>query len=128
MSEEIIKSITKSERNFAQIFVDHNLLPHMNLNEHSLIKNIFFPKKVINLYISYTLGQQLKYLTLANFTIGNSLFGSVKLTKNAYPDKTSILATAQDLIPIQNFHLQMEAMEKMLPFLELIWAHLCMLV
>ena len=45
MSEEIIKNITKSERNFAQIFVDHHLLPHMNFNEHSLIKNIFSLRK-----------------------------------------------------------------------------------
>ena len=49
-------------------------------------KNIFIPKRVINLYISYTLGPQLKHLK-TNFTLCNCLFGSVKLTKNADPDK-----------------------------------------
>ena len=40
------------------------------------------PKKVINLYISYTLGPQIRNLN-TDFTLGNCLFGSVKLTKNA---------------------------------------------
>ena len=44
------------------------------------------PKKVINLYISYTLGPQLRNLN-TDFTLGNCLFGSVKLTKNADLDK-----------------------------------------
>ena len=55
----------------------------MNFNGHCLIKNkISIPKKVINLYISYTLGPQLRNLN-TYFTLGNCLFGSVKLTKNA---------------------------------------------
>ena len=59
----------------------------MTCNGHCLIKNsIFIPKNVINLYISYTLGQQLKNLN-TDFTLGNCLFGSVKLTKNADLDK-----------------------------------------
>ena len=37
-------------------FVDHHLLPEMTFSRHCLIKNsIYVPKKVINLYISYTL-------------------------------------------------------------------------
>ena len=57
MSEKIIENITKSYSNFALTFVDHHLLPDMNFNGHCLIKNnISIPKKVINLYISYTLG------------------------------------------------------------------------
>ena len=53
----------------------------------TLIKNnIPIPTKVINLYISYTLGPQLKNLN-TDFTLGNCLFGSVKLTKNADLDK-----------------------------------------
>ena len=48
--------------------------------------NISIPKKVVNLYISYTLGLQLKNLN-TDFTVGSCLFGSVKLTKNADPDK-----------------------------------------
>ena len=59
----------------------------MNFNGHCLIKNdSFVHKKVINLYISYTLGPQLRNLN-TYFTLGNYLFGSVKLTKNADLDK-----------------------------------------
>ena len=48
--------------------------------------NISIPKRVINLYISYTLGPQLKHLS-TDFTLSNCLFGSVKLTKNSDLDK-----------------------------------------
>ena len=59
----------------------------MNFNGHCLIKSdSFVHKKVINLYISYTLGPQLRNLN-TYFTLGNYLFGSVKLTKNADLDK-----------------------------------------
>ena len=44
------------------------------------------PKKVINLYISYRLGPQLRDLN-TDFTLGNCLFGSAKLTNNADLDK-----------------------------------------
>ena len=55
------KNITKSDSNFAPTFVDHELLPDMYFNGYFLIKNnISILKKVINLYISYTLGLQLK--------------------------------------------------------------------
>ena len=40
----------------------------------------------INLYIPYTLVPQLRSLN-TGFTLGNCLFGSVKLTKNADLDK-----------------------------------------
>ena len=43
-------------------------------------------KKVINQYISYTLGTQLRNFN-RDFTLSNCLFGSVKLTKNTYLDK-----------------------------------------
>ena len=87
MSEESIENITKSESNFAPTFGDHHVLPDINFNRHRLIKNnISIPKKVINPYISYTLGHQLRNLN-TDFTLGNCLFGSVKLTKNADLDK-----------------------------------------
>ena len=87
MSEAIIENITKSDSSFAPTFVDHHLLPDMNFNEHCLIKNnAWILKKVIILYISYTLGMQLRNLT-TDFTLGNYLFGTVKLTKNADLDK-----------------------------------------
>ena len=85
MSEEIIETITKSDSNLALTFVDHHVLSGIYFNGHCLIKNnICVPKKVTNLYISYTLGSQLRNLN-TDFTLGNCLFGSVN---------TSILATA----------------------------------
>ena len=44
------------------------------------------PNKVINLYISSLLTPWFRNLD-TNFTLSNCLFGSVKLTKNADPDK-----------------------------------------
>ena len=46
----------------------------------------FLQKNIVTLYITYTLNSWLKDLN-TDFTQGNSLFGAVKLTKNAYPDK-----------------------------------------
>ena len=87
MSDEYIENITKSDSNFAPTFVDHHLLSDRNFNGHCLINNnISIPEKVINLYISYTISPWLKYLN-TDFTLNNCLFGSVKLTKNADPDK-----------------------------------------
>ena len=55
MSEENIENITKSDINYAPTFVDHHLLPDINFNGHYLINNIYIPKEVITIYISYTL-------------------------------------------------------------------------
>ena len=87
MSEESIGNIAKSGSSFAPTFVDHHVLADINFDRHCLVKkNIFIPKKVINLYISYTLGPQLRNLN-TDFTLCNCLFGSVNLTKNADLDK-----------------------------------------
>ena len=86
MSEESIENITKSESNIAPTFVDHHVLPDINFNENCLINNIYIPKKVINIYISYPLNPWSRNLN-TYFTLINYLFGSVKLTKNADPDK-----------------------------------------
>ena len=84
---ESIENITKSDRIFAPTFVYHHSLPDINFIGHWLIRNnISDPKKVINLYISYTLGLQLRNSN-TDFTLSNCLFGSVKLTKNADLDK-----------------------------------------
>ena len=48
--------------------------------------NSSIPKKVINLYIYYTIGLQLRNSN-TGFILSNCLFGSVKLTKNADLDK-----------------------------------------
>ena len=61
-------------------------MPDINFNGHCLMNNITVPKKVINLYISYTLNPQLRNLN-TDFTLDNCLVGSVKLTKNADLDK-----------------------------------------
>ena len=80
--------------------------------ENCLIKNIIsIPKKVINLYISYALGSQSRNLN-TDFTLGNYLFGSVKLNKNADLDKYKYTGYGIGLILVQNFYLQVEAMEK----------------
>ena len=82
MSEDNIENITKWDNSFALKFVDHHLLPDVNFNGDCLTSNIYIPEKVINLYISYTLGPQLRRLN-TEFTLGHRLFGSVKLSKNA---------------------------------------------
>ena len=66
--------------------VAHRLLPDIAFNGHCLISNISILKKVINLYISYTLTPWLRNLN-TDFTLDNCLFGSVKLIKNSDPDK-----------------------------------------
>ena len=86
MSEESIDNITKSDSNFAPNFVDHHFLPDINLNGPALIKNISTPKKVINLYISYTLGPRLRNLN-TDFTLGNLLIWML------FQINTSIMAT-----------------------------------
>ena len=83
MSEENIENIAKSDGNCAPTFVDHHLLPDINFNGHCLFKNkISIPKKVINLYISYTINPQLRNLNI-DFTLDNCLFNclSVNITK-----------------------------------------------
>ena len=73
MSEESIENITKSDSNFAPTFVDHHLLWDMSFNGYLSIKNnISIPKKVVNLYLSYILGPQLRELN-TGFTLGNYL-------------------------------------------------------
>ena len=64
--------------------MDHYLLPDVNFNENCLISNnISIPKTVINLYISYTLNPWLRNVS-TNVTLNKTLFGSVKLTKDAH--------------------------------------------
>ena len=56
ISEEHIKNISKSNGNFAPIFVAHHVLPDIYFNGHGLIKNSFsVPKKVIasNMYLTH---------------------------------------------------------------------------
>ena len=48
--------------------------------------NISIPKKEINLYIFYTINPWLRNLN-TDFILGNCLFGSVELPKNADSDQ-----------------------------------------
>ena len=52
----------------------------------SFIKKTDFENKLKNLYICFPLNPQLRNLN-TDFTLGNCLYGSVKLTKNAGLDK-----------------------------------------
>ena len=80
ISEEHFENKTKSDSNFAPTFVNHHVLPDINFNRLRLINNISIPKKVINLYISYILNSWLRNVN-TEFTLNNSLYGSVKVTK-----------------------------------------------
>ena len=51
-----------------------------------------------------------------DFTLGNCMFGSVKVTKNADPDKYAYTGYG------------IGSVEKISLILELIWAHLCILI
>ena len=85
--KKILKNITKSDSKFAPTFFDHHVLPDINFNGHCLIKsNISIPKKLMQLYISYTLSPRLRNVN-TDFTLNNCLFESVELTKNADPYK-----------------------------------------
>ena len=83
MSEENIENITKPDSSFAPTFAGHHVSPDINFNGHCLINNIFIPKKVINIYIYFLNTKSM----VKNFTLNDCLFGSVKLTKSADPDK-----------------------------------------
>ena len=86
------------------------MLQDINFNGRCLINNIYIPKKVINIYISYTLNSWLRNSN-TDSTLNICLFGFVKLTKNADPDK---------ICKICKFYLQMEVWEKITLFLEVI--------
>ena len=58
--EENIENITKSNNNFAPTFIDHHVLTDINFNGHSFLNNIYIPKKVMNIYISYALNPWLR--------------------------------------------------------------------
>ena len=110
MSDKSIEKITKSDSNFVPTFVDHSLLPERSFNRYcSLTSNISTPKKVINLYTSYTQCPQL-VSSNTDFTISNCLIGSVKLTKNADPNKYNYTCYGIGFV----------SMEKISLFLELI--------
>ena len=119
MSEESIENVTKSDSNFAETFVDHHSLPNIKFNGYCLVKNISIPKNIINLYISYRLGPQLRSSN-TDFTLSNyCLFGYVKLTKNADLDKYTYTGYGIGFDSLSEFSFT-DAMEKISVLLELI--------
>ena len=78
---------TTSESNFATVLINYHPLPDIKFNKHCLINNNSDPSLgAVNLYICYTLNQWSRDLN-TDLTLGNCLFGSLKLTKNPDPDK-----------------------------------------
>ena len=62
-------------------------LPVPKFNGNYLMNsNIYVFWKILNLYISYTLDTWARDFN-TYFTLGNCLFGTINLTKNADPDK-----------------------------------------
>ena len=87
LSEESIENITTSDSNFAPNLINYYPLPDIKFNGHCLINNNNDASlSVVNLYICYTLDRWSRDLD-TDFTLGNCLFGSVKLTKNSDLDK-----------------------------------------
>ena len=87
MSEESMENITTSDNTFDPTLIDTCPLPVATFTENCLItNNIYNFRKLINLYLSYTLDSWSSDLN-KDFTLNNFLFGSVKSTKNAEPDK-----------------------------------------
>ena len=82
---------------------------------------------MINLYISCTLGSQLRNLNI-DFTLSNCLFGSVKLTKNADLDKYKYTEYGVGFDSRSEFLFTYGSYGKNVIILELIWAHLWMLI
>ena len=60
MTDENLKNITNSDSNFAPTFINHHVSPDVNFNGYCLMHNIYIPRKVINIYIFYTLNPWLK--------------------------------------------------------------------
>ena len=84
-------------------------------------------RNLINLYISCILDSWSRYLN-TDFTLGNCLFGAVKLTKNADPDKYGYTGYGIGFDPRSQFSLPDGNWGKNSLFLELVIVFLCMLI
>ena len=80
----------------------------------------------VNLYICYTLHRYPRELD-TDFTLANCLFGSAKLTKNANPDKYKYGGYGIGFNSCWQFSFKDGKMGNISFFLELIWAHMCIL-
>ena len=81
----------------------------------------------LNLHICYKLDRWSRDLD-TGFTLGNCLFGSVKLTKNADLDKYKCSGYDIGFGSRSEFLFINGSYGKISSFLEMIWAHLCMTI
>ena len=86
MSEESIKILPGSDNNFVATLINSYPLPDAKFSRNCLMNNKSEFRKVINIYISYSLDSWSGDL-IKDFTLGYCLFGVLKFTKNAHPDK-----------------------------------------
>ena len=87
MPVESIKNPLGSDNNFAPSLIDNRPLPYAKFAGNCFILNsISLHQNVVNLYIFYTLDIWSRNLNI-DLTLVNCLFGVVKLTRNADPDK-----------------------------------------
>ena len=90
MSDESITPPVASNNSLAPALIDINTKLQVKPDCHCLkeVKVTFKHKEVVNIYIVYEISLW-PYTQGVDFTLGNSLFGAIKLTKNADPDKYS---------------------------------------
>ena len=86
LSKESIENITTSDSNFASTIINYYPTPYIKFNGNCLKNNNDSSLDAVNLYVCYELDQWSRDLD-TDFTLDSSLFGSIKLTKNANPDK-----------------------------------------
>ena len=88
MSWESIKNPTTSHISFAWNLIGDYQFKKLEFKGICLKEDSvsFLHKNVVNFYISYKVDTWPRDLN-TDFTLGNSLFGAVKLAKNANPDK-----------------------------------------
>ena len=79
----------------------------------------FIHRNVVNSYISYKLDTWSRDLN-ADFTLGNCLFGAVKLTAMLVLINMDIVVMVLDLMHVHNFNCQMATGVKTLSLLVLI--------
>ena len=87
----------------------------------------FTLSNIVNLFIVYELGKRLQNLNV-KFNLKDYSFGDIKLTKNSNPNKYSYLGygigfDCRSLFSFRDFNWGKNSI-----ILELIWAHLCMLI
>ena len=85
------------------------------------------PNNVAKLFIVYAVDRWPWDLNI-DFTLKDSLFGAIKLTKNADREKYKYSDYGIGFDSRSEFSLSDGSMGEMLLFLELIWEHLCILI